>query len=137
MNVELFILIYSAEEFVRLRKSEIPSEYLRASWDAATFEVWVEVIEKYPELRFWVAQNKTSEIMEILSDDPSERVRGMIASKNRLPEHLQIKLAKDIDSSVRERIVYNKKISAVVVQLLVQDEDGSIREKARSRLTQL
>ncbi|PYY29784.1 Uncharacterized protein PIL02S_01984 [Paenibacillus illinoisensis] len=132
-------MIISAEEFVRLRESETQSEYLRAAWEKATLEVWVEVVEKYPDMRFWVAQNKTIpyEIMEILSDDQSERVRGMIASKNRLPEHLQMKMAKDLDSSVRERIAYNKKTSAVVLQLLLHDEDESIREKARNRLTSL
>lgn len=138
-GVELILLINSAEEFVRLRESAIQSEYLRAAWAEATLEVWVEIIEKYPEMKFWVAQNKTIplEIMEILSDDPSERVRGMIASKNRLPEHLQIKMAKDSHPSVRERIIYNKRTQAVVLQLLVHDEDESIREKARNRLAQL
>lgn len=132
-------MINSADEFVRLRESEITEEYLRAAWDEAPLEVWIKVIESYPDMRVWIAQNKfiPIEIMEVLSEDSSERVRWMIASKNRLPEHLQIKMAKDHDSSVRQRIAYNKKASARVLQMLIEDEDQEIREKARQRLSKL
>lgn len=132
-------MIYTAEEFVRLRESESPEEYLRAAWDEAPLEVWIEVIENHPQMRFWVAQNKSipHEIMEILSGDSSERVRSMIASKSRLPEYLQIKMAQDHDPLVRQRIVFNKKAFTQVLQLLVQDEDQDIREKANQRLSQI
>lgn len=49
--------------------------------------------------------------MEILVDNADERVRFNVATKNRLPEHLQLKLVKDSDNSVRQRIVYNKKVT--------------------------
>ncbi|WP_127496779.1 hypothetical protein [Paenibacillus glycanilyticus] len=100
-------MINSAEEFVRLRNSEKMDEYLKAAWDDAPFEVWLEVIKMYPDMREWVAHNKSIpvEIMEILADDVDERVRFNVATKNRLPEHLQLILAKDSDSSVRQRIV--------------------------------
>ncbi|MCR8842598.1 hypothetical protein NQ117_02795 [Paenibacillus sp. SC116] len=67
-------------------------------------EVWIEVIESYTDIRVWIAQNKfiPNEIMEVLSEDSSERVRWMIASINRLPEHLQIKMAKDHDLKLRQ-----------------------------------
>lgn len=52
-------MIYTAEEFVRLRESEIPEEYLRAAWDEVPLEVWIEVIENHPKMRFWVAQSKS------------------------------------------------------------------------------
>ncbi|WP_231587097.1 hypothetical protein, partial [Paenibacillus sp. E194] len=60
-------------------------------------------------MREWVVHNKSIpvEIMGILVDDADERVRFNVATKNRLPEHLQLKLAKDSDNSVRQRILYN------------------------------
>ncbi|MBA2939725.1 hypothetical protein HZF08_15520 [Paenibacillus sp. CGMCC 1.16610] len=129
-------MINSAEEFVRLRLSESIDEYLKAAWEDALFEVWLEVIRKYPDMREWVAHNKTIPvgIMEILADDANERVRFNVATKNRLPEHLQLKLAKDLDCSVRKRIVYNKKATFQVLSLLLNDEDEDIRTLAKNRI---
>ncbi|MFF2481106.1 hypothetical protein [Paenibacillus sp. NPDC058071] len=129
-------MISSAEEFVRLRLSEDMDEHLKAAWDDAPLVVWLEVIEKYPDMREWVAHNKSIpvEIMEILALDTDTRVRFTIATKNRLPEHLQIKLAKDSDSSVRSRIVYNKKSTFQTLNLLTVDGDEEIRTLAKSRI---
>ena len=52
-------MIYSAEEFVRLRDSTEKDEYDRASMDEAEVSVWLDVIDRYPEYRRWVAYNKT------------------------------------------------------------------------------
>lgn len=38
-------MIITAEEFVRLRTSENMDEYLKAAWDDAPFDVWLEVIK--------------------------------------------------------------------------------------------
>jgi hypothetical protein len=129
-------MINSAEEFVRLRLSDNIQEYLKAAWDEAPLEVWLEVIGTYPEMREWVAHNKSIpvEIMEILADDADERVRFNVATKNRVPENLQLKLAKDLDSSVRRRIVYNKKVTLRVLNILLNDEDEDIRVKAKDRI---
>ncbi|WP_438448083.1 HEAT repeat domain-containing protein [Gorillibacterium sp. sgz5001074] len=129
-------MIHSAEEFVRLRLSDNPDEYLKAAWEEAPLTVWIKVIEQYPDMRFWVAHNKTVPlgVLEILADDPCWRVRHMVASKNKLPEHIQLKLAKDGDFSVRQRIVYNKKASLSVLQILAQDVDEEIRKHAVIRI---
>jgi hypothetical protein len=76
-------VIESAEEFMRLRTSDDPSEYARAAHDEATVETWREVVERFPEMRFWVAQNKTVPlvILEELRSDPDERVRSMVRAK--------------------------------------------------------
>ncbi|WP_268633261.1 hypothetical protein [Paenibacillus alvei] len=37
-------------------------EYLKAAWDDAPFEVWLEVINKYPDMREWVAHNKSIQL---------------------------------------------------------------------------
>ncbi|MEK4351584.1 hypothetical protein MKX41_12120 [Paenibacillus sp. FSL R5-0475] len=130
------MMINSAEEFVRLRLSDNMEEYLKAAWDEAPFEVWLQVIETYPEMREWVAHNKAIpiEIMEILADDADERVRFNVATKNRLPESLQMKLAKDLDSSIRKRIVYNKKATFRVLTILLNDDDEDIRVLAKNRV---
>ncbi|MEW9674347.1 hypothetical protein [Ammoniphilus sp. 3BR4] len=129
-------MINSAEEFVRLRLSENMDEYLKAAWDEAPLEVWLEVIEKYPDMRKWVAHNKAIpvEIMEILAVDSDENVRFTIATKNRLPEILQLKLAKDPDGSVRKSIVYNKKATLRALESLLNDDDEETRTLAKKRI---
>ncbi len=76
-------VIDSAEEFVRLRTSEDPDDYRRAAHEAASDDTWRDVIERFPDMRFWVAQNKTVplSILETLRHDPDQRVRWMVRSK--------------------------------------------------------
>ncbi len=76
-------MIGSAEEFVRLRTSDDPAEYNRAARDQATESTWRDVIERFPDMRFWVAHNKTVplSVLEILRQDPDDRVRDMVTSK--------------------------------------------------------
>jgi len=76
-------MIASTEEFLRLRTSEVPEEYWRAAHDEASEETWLEVIDRFPEMRFWVAQNKTVPlvVLEILRHDKESRVRSMVRSK--------------------------------------------------------
>jgi hypothetical protein len=102
-------MINSVEEFIRLRTSEREEEYFRAAQDSAPVEVWEALIERHPEMRFWVAQNKTVPIviLERLALDADANVRLMVAAKRKLPQHLQQLLASDSDESVRERVVNN------------------------------
>ena len=76
-------MIQSPEEFRRLRESENPEEYRRAAHDEAPVEVWLEVIRRWPDMRFWVAQNKTVpvSVLEVLANDPDEKVRDMVLRK--------------------------------------------------------
>ncbi|GAB1644409.1 hypothetical protein [Krasilnikovia sp. MM14-A1259] len=76
-------MIESADEFVRLRTSEDPAEYRRAANEPAAEAIWREVIDRFPQMRFWVAQNKTVplSILEVLRRDPDERVRSMVRAK--------------------------------------------------------
>ncbi|WP_055744098.1 hypothetical protein [Brevibacillus choshinensis] len=59
-------------------------------WDEAPLDVWNEIIQNYPDMSFWVAQNKSVpvEILYILANHPEERVRIIVALKNKLPEEL-------------------------------------------------
>jgi hypothetical protein len=76
-------VIESAVEFVRLRRSSDPAEYRRAAWEEASVETWMDVIDRYPAMRVWVAHNKTVplEILEILRHDADEKVQGTVRQK--------------------------------------------------------
>jgi hypothetical protein len=76
-------VIESAEEFVRLRVSDDPAEYGRAASEAASVETWLEVVDRFPDMRYWVAHNKTVplEVLEVLRHDPDEQVRWMVLQK--------------------------------------------------------
>jgi len=62
-------MIESAEEFVRLRQSSIKEEYDKSANDNAELEVWIKVLENYPDFKEWVIHNKTvqTEIFERLA----------------------------------------------------------------------
>lgn len=129
-------MIESAEEFVQLRSSADPAEYARAAHEEASLQVWLQVIERYPEMRPRVAQNKRVpvEILELLSRDEDEGVRWFVASKRRLPERIQLRLAFIESESVQRRLVENAKATEAVLEALSRDRDPYIREKARERL---
>lgn len=76
-------MIESADEFVRLRQSSVPEEYRRAASEEASVETWMDVIERYPEMRSWVAHNKTLplQILEILRHDSDEQVQWVVRSR--------------------------------------------------------
>ncbi|MET8522732.1 hypothetical protein [Nocardioides sp. NPDC004968] len=76
-------MIDSAEQFVRLRTSDDPADYNRAARDEASETTWRDVIERFPDMCFWVAQNKTVplSVLEVLRHDPDEKVRHMVMTK--------------------------------------------------------
>jgi len=132
-------MIQNAEEFVALRTSDDPDEYRRAAHEPATEEVWLDVIERYPEMREWVAHNKTVPltILEILSVDPDPDVRYMVASKRKLPRELMERLARDPRESVRARIAFNRSTPPEVLRILLSDPWPDAAEQARRRLSEL
>ena len=129
-------MIESVEEFVRLRSSEMMDEYWRAAHEEAPVEIWMQVVERFPEYRFWVAQNKTVplQVLERLAHDTDTRVRSMVASKRKLSPDLQRLLSKDADASVRQRLAYNAKCAVDVLRLLSNDLDPDVRDAASRKL---
>jgi hypothetical protein len=129
-------MILSAEEFYRLRTSALQGEYERAASEDAPIEVWLEIISSMPEMKEWVAHNKTVpiEILEKLAKDSDSRVRFVVATKRKLPAALQIQLAKDADDGVRDRIARNKNATKSALHVLAKDNQIRIREKAAERL---
>ncbi len=128
--------IGSAEEFYRLRSSDNPAEYRRAAREEATVETWMEVIRRYPDLRKWVAQNKTVpvEILTVLARDEDWRVRTMVAMKRKLTPELFETLSCDPNEGIRHSIVVNKKTPLRVLEKMRDDPWDTIREEVRGRL---
>ena len=129
-------MIESAQEFIRLRTSELPNDYLRAAHEEASDAVWRELVADHPEMRLWVAHNKTVPvaILELLHTDSSADVRCTVARKRKLPEQLQQALAADSDASVRHALACNAKVANAVLQTLAADSEPFVREAAMQRL---
>jgi hypothetical protein len=129
-------MILSAEEFACLRLSLVESEYNRAATEEAPLQVWLDVLAQFPELREWVAHNKTVplEILQILAEDPDERVRCVVAGKRKLTHELRTKLSRDSDPSVRERIAYNAKVELHLLHQLAADPEQFVRAAAKNAL---
>lgn len=132
-------MISSAEEFVKLRDSEVREEYLRAAHETASIEVWLDVIKKYPGYKEWVVLNKTVplEILEILVNDDNPNVRHAVAMKKKISIELLMKLAQDSDPSVRQRVAYNSQTPKSVLKLLSKDPVVIVSQKAVERLKNL
>ena len=126
-------MIKTAEEFVRLRSSDHLDEYQRANNEPATEATWRQVIAHYPEMIFWVAQNKTVPhgILELLVSHPDPRIRCAIARKRKLTKELFERLAADEDESVRMTVALNKKVPTKVLADLINDNSSLVRDAAR------
>jgi hypothetical protein len=129
-------MIGSADEFVRLRTSDEPDEYGRAARDEASEGVWLEVVRVYPEMRRWVAHNKTvpMSVLNLLAVDQDEDVRMAVARKRKLTADLLNQLSRDPSPNVRQCIALNAKTPFAVLQHLAADTDKSVATEARTRL---
>jgi hypothetical protein len=132
-------MLRSAEEFVRLRTSDDLAEQRRAASEKASLDIWRDVLKRFPDLKEWVAHNKTvpHEILEELAADPAAGVRCVVASKRKLRPELQSILAADPDASVRHRVACNAKCVTSVLRRLAEDNEGFVREAASERLKEL
>jgi hypothetical protein len=128
--------IPNAAEFIRLRTSTDPDEYRRAAHEPATDEVWLDVISGYPEMRQWVAQNKTvtGTILELLSRDPDPAVRFVVAMRHQATPDILQRLAEDPEETVRARVALNKRTPEIVLERLLNDPSEMVRDEARRRL---
>ena len=132
-------MIMSAREFVELRTSSRQDDYLRAATDSAPLDVWTEILEKYPDMKQWVAHNKTVPIviLHTLASDSDPRVRSIVATKNKLPRELMVLLANDVDETVRQRIAYNKNVDLEILQTLAKDSSEIVSSSAIAKLEHL
>jgi len=128
--------IQSAEQFKRLLESELASERWIASRGEASLEVWADIIARFPELRQWVAHNKTVplEILDTLSRDRVTRVRYAVADRRKLSRELFDRLAADQEEIVRSAVASNQRTPKDVLEMLALDKAESVREMAKDRL---
>lgn len=104
--------------------------------DAAPISVWLDVIDRFPEMKEWVVHNRTVplEILEILASDLERRVRATVADKRKLSATLFDLLSRDVDEVVRQRIAYNKKAPIMIIERLALDPVPLVRTAALERL---
>lgn len=128
--------IESADEFVRLRYSSDPSDYQRAVSGEAAVGTWRDIINRYPDARKWVAQNKTVplEILADLASDEDPEVRRFVAMKRKLTPELLDQLAVDDDEAIRMRVALHKNVSVDTLRRLRDDSWDRIREVVSERL---
>lgn len=129
----------SAEEFIALRSSDNADDYMRAANDDAPLDVWWEVIAEHPDMRFWVAQNKTVplEVLHVLAGDEDARVRDMVAMKRKLDAPTLTRLATDEDDGVRMAVARHRKTPVEVLRSMLDDPWHDVREMAKARLESL
>jgi hypothetical protein len=129
-------MIESAAQFVALRSSSILEEYQQAAHGSAPIAVWLEIIEQYPEMRKWVAHNKTVPIaiLEILAQDLDPQVRSTVAAKRKARESILQQLAQDPHESVRMQVAINAKTPSEILRQLLNDPWEQIVEIVTARL---
>ncbi len=132
-------MIKSAEEFVRLRMSEIPEEYNRAALEEAESDVWKQVISDYPDMRKWVAHNKSipDEIIRVLVFDKDWSVRHTLARKRKTPLDVLEILAKDVDEVVRHSVAAHARTSPEILKTMLNDKWSVVADIAKERLAEM
>jgi hypothetical protein len=106
-------MIKSADEFIRLRTSEIKEEYDHSEHDNADITTWTEVIDKYPDYKEWVIHNKTVpiEILERLTLDNDPKIRSAVARKRKINDKIFLTLSVDKDENVRYALMCNTNLT--------------------------
>ncbi|MFB7429629.1 hypothetical protein ACFC0K_40900 [Streptomyces hydrogenans] len=130
--------IKTAADFVRLVESDDPEERQLAAWDDAPLPVWKSVIENYPDMRFWVAHNRTTpaEILRTLAGDSDWRVRHRIASRASCPGEILEMLSRDSHDSVASAVAGHPRTPVAAIQHLADHPWNQVREKAIRQLTE-
>lgn len=128
-------MIGSADEFHRLRTSDDHEEQRRASLEPAEERVWIDIVERYPSLRRWVAHNKTVplSILGVLATDRDPEVRSAVAMKRKLDRKMFELLARDPEPSVRCRLAWNRKTPVDLLAKLASDPEDFVANAARER----
>jgi hypothetical protein len=132
------MMIDSADEFIRLRYSDDPREYRRAASEPAALNVWLELIERHPDSRVWVARNKTVplEVLSTLAGDTSQEVRFAVSMKRKLTPELLSRLADDPDESIRLQVARHRNTPKGILEKLAGDDWETVASVAAERLGQ-
>ena len=129
-------MINTTSEFIKLRNSDIPAEYNRTGIEEAPIDVWMELIENHPDMKVWVARNKSipMEIINILSLDNDPVIRDAISSKYPLDIEIYQLFSKDADEGIRAKLTYNKGLPLFILKDMAKNDPSEfVRTEAKSR----
>ena len=126
-------MIYTPEEFKILCENEEDTTHAN---QAASSEVWIDVLNKYPQLARCVAANKTipDDIIDRLSKSNDLDIRWKIATKRKLNRAIFERLAADTDPTIRHRIACNPKTPSDILLFLSKDPDSMVALAATRKL---
>jgi hypothetical protein len=131
-------VIETVAEFIRLVESDSAADRRRSAWEEAAGGVWLALIEKHPEMRFWVAHNRTLPVdaMRILAADEDWRVRARIAMKASCPGDVLDLLSSDPHDAVASTVAGHPGTPTEALQRLSRHPWVQVREKALQQLAQ-
>lgn len=131
-------MIRSVAEFIEMNSSDDANIRRRAVSEEASEEIWFELIENYPELRFAIALNKnlTAPVLDVLSRDTDLRVRYIVAKKRKVSAEILHRLAFDPEESIRMQVARHGNASKQTLEILRNDSWSEISRTAGARLAQ-
>ncbi|MFJ6573656.1 hypothetical protein ACIQNU_40290 [Streptomyces sp. NPDC091292] len=129
-------MIETAADFVRLVESEDPVERRRSTCEDAPLSVWEALVTSRPDMRFWVANNRTvpDDILRMLARDNDWRVRHRVASKMSCPIDILELLSVDGHDSVASLIAGHPKTPTTALRRLLKYPWDQVVEKATRQL---
>ncbi|MFF7160707.1 hypothetical protein ACFZBP_04805 [Streptomyces sp. NPDC008086] len=130
-------MIESAEEFIRLRESGDGGDYQRLKKEEAPAEVWRELVAHHPDMRFWVAFNRTvpADVLRQLAKDADWRVRDKVAGRRDTPPDVLGELARDAHDAVVSSVAGNPSTPDDALRVLAAHPWDQVSDTARKRLT--
>lgn len=126
-NADLFIQCMNSDDFHdQFIARELP----------LTVDECHQIINAEPGLKQWVILNKKVpvQILEELSLDADEDIRWWVACKNAITPAIIERFITDPSTSVRHRLIYNKKVPLSVKLSLLYDEDEWLVNQAQEYL---
>ena len=124
-------MIPDAAEFKWLRQNSDLQLQHRASYEPASHDTWIDVINKYPELRKWVAHNKTVpiEILDLLSTDECSQVRSTVARKRKITPEIAERMAVDKSEDVRYALLCNTNLPWTIKTTILTGDSEWLRSE--------
>jgi hypothetical protein len=129
-------MIESKDDYEAILNNEDLTTRRKAATEAASYEVWLDILSQRPDLEEEVAFNKhlPAAILDILIDSRSHSVRAAIAMKRALNNQQFLKLANDTDDSVRIMVANNRNAPKAVLDILASDPCEIVLNAARRQL---
>jgi hypothetical protein len=131
-------MIETVDEFIRLVKSDDPDERRRSAWEDALPQVWRSLVKGHPEMRFWVAHNRTvpEEMLRILAVDPEWRVRHRVASRRSCSSDILELLSNDTNDSIASLVAGHPNTPSLALRRLAQYPWDQVSTKAIRQLSE-